>query len=162
MYFGTKYLPKDILKSKSKIDFTGFCIYAVFIVSFFAAMFMGQETGFAKPVIVFLFLSSIISIIIFIKYELKKKSPLIEFAIFKIRSVRTGLFCAFAVVASNYFFNILMPFYLQNARECSASRTGFILMILLVMMICAPISGIVAAKIKIGMMCTCFVNFHTH
>ncbi|MDR1461206.1 MAG: MFS transporter [Campylobacteraceae bacterium] len=149
MYLGVKYLPKDIIKSKSKMDFMGFCIYALFIVSFFTAAFAGQEIGFGKPIVLLLFSAAIISIIAFIKYELKKKSPLIEFALFKIKSVGIGLFCAFAVVASNYFFNILMPFYLQNAREYSASRTGLILMILPIMMVvCAPISGVLVGKIS--------------
>ncbi|MDR2100297.1 MAG: MFS transporter [Campylobacteraceae bacterium] len=142
LFLGTKYLPKDISKTKSRVDFTGFFIYAAAIILFFGSMFAGQEMGFGNIAILITLAISLLFVIFFIKYEYGKSSPLIEFAIFKNKTVTTGLICAFIVFGTNFFVFILMPFYLQTARGYTPSAAGFILMAFpIVMVIAAPIAG---------------------
>jgi EmrB/QacA subfamily drug resistance transporter len=149
IFLGIKYLPSDILMTKSKMDFIGFFIYAFFVVLFFTTMFAGQEIGFNTPMIWVLLFISIMSLGVFVKYELQKSSPLLEFSIFKNRSSTVGLICGFIVFGGNFFFAIITPFYLQSARGYSPSAAGFIMMIFpIVMVIAAPIAGALTAKIK--------------
>ncbi|MDR3346433.1 MAG: MFS transporter, partial [Campylobacteraceae bacterium] len=149
IYLGVKYLPKDISKAKSKMDFVGFCLYAFFIILFFGAMFAGQEVGFGAYYIWIALFIALISIGIFIKYELKKSSPLLEFSIFKNSSTTVSLLCGFIVFGANFFFAIITPFYLQTARGYSPSAAGFIMMIFpIVMVIAAPIAGSLIGRVR--------------
>ncbi|MDR0762226.1 MAG: MFS transporter [Campylobacteraceae bacterium] len=166
LFLGVKYLPKDISKTKSKVDFAGFFIYAAAIILFFGSMFMGQEIGFGTLFIQIPLALSLLFVIFFIKYEYGKSSPLIEFAIFKNKTVTVGLICAFIVFGANFFFAILMPFYLQTARGHSPSAAGFIMMAFpIVMVIAAPIAGSLVYKLgagrltMLGLGIITFVNF---
>ncbi|MDR0666036.1 MAG: MFS transporter, partial [Campylobacteraceae bacterium] len=166
LFLGMKYLPKDISKTKSKVDFAGFFIYAAAIILFFGSMFMGQEIGFGKLMIQIPLALSLLFVIFFIKYEYGKNSPLIEFAIFKNKTVTIGLICAFIVFGANFFFAILMPFYLQTARGYTPSAAGFIMMAFpIVMVIAAPIAGSLVYKLganrltMLGLGIITFVNF---
>ncbi|MDR2081575.1 MAG: MFS transporter [Campylobacteraceae bacterium] len=166
LFLGSKYLPKDISKTKSKVDFAGFFIYAAAVILFFGSMFMGQETGFGDIAIQIPLVLSLLLIAFFVKYEYGKNSPLIEFAIFKNKTVTVGLICAFIVFGANFFFAILMPFYLQTARGYSPSAAGFIMMAFpIVMVVAAPIAGslvykLTAARLTIlGLSLIALVNF---
>ncbi|MDR2636118.1 MAG: MFS transporter, partial [Campylobacteraceae bacterium] len=151
LLLGFKYLPKDISKIKSSVDFTGFFIYAAAIILFFGSMFMGQEAGFDRLSIQIPLVFSLLLALFFIKYEYGKASPLIELAIFKNKTVTVGLICAFIVFGANFFFAILMPFYLQTARGYSPSAAGFIMMAFpIVMVIGAPIVGSFIYKLGAG------------
>ncbi|MDR1461207.1 MAG: MFS transporter [Campylobacteraceae bacterium] len=151
LFLGVKYLPKDVSKTKSSIDFVGFFIYAAAITLFFGSMFMGQEVGFGNTMIQILLTLSLALAILFIKYEYGKNSPLIEFAIFKNKAVTVGLICALIVFGANFFFAILMPFYLQTARGYTPSAAGFIMMAFpIVMVVAAPIAGSLAYKLGAG------------
>jgi EmrB/QacA subfamily drug resistance transporter len=151
IFLGVKYLPQDISKTKSNVDFTGFFIYAAAVIIFFATMFAGQEVGFGNTAIQALLAFSLLLAALFIKYEYGKSSPLVEFAIFKNKNVSVGLICAFIVFGANFFFAILMPFYLQTARGYSPSAAGFIMMAFpIVMVIAAPIAGSLSYRLGAG------------
>ncbi|MDR0467895.1 MAG: MFS transporter, partial [Campylobacteraceae bacterium] len=148
MFLGAKYLPKDITKVKTDIDFIGFATYAIFIISFFAMLFLWQEIDFKNKIILTLFVISLIALTVFIKVELTRKMPLLKISIFKNRSITIGLMCAFFTFFSNSAFFILMPFYLQNARGLSPSSAGFFMMIFpLVMVVTSPLAGMFVNKI---------------
>ncbi|MDR1615038.1 MAG: MFS transporter, partial [Campylobacteraceae bacterium] len=166
LLLGIKYLPKDISKTKSGVDFAGFFIYAAAIILFFGSMFMGQERGFGDIAIQIPLGISLLLTLFFIKYEYGKKQPLIDLSIFKNKTVTVGLICAFIVFGANFFFAILMPFYLQTARGYSPSAAGFIMMAFpVVMCIAAPIAGsftykMGAVRLTIaGLSLIAFVNF---
>jgi EmrB/QacA subfamily drug resistance transporter len=166
IFLGFRYLPKDVSKTKSDIDFMGFFIYASAIILFFGAMFAGQETSFKNTAIQILLVLSLLFAILFIKYEYGRSSPLIEFAIFKNKTVTVGLICALIVFGTNFFFAILMPFYLQTARGYTPRAAGFIMMAFpMVMVIAAPIVGSLVYKLGsnrltiLGLSLIALVNF---
>ncbi|MDR3162566.1 MAG: MFS transporter, partial [Helicobacteraceae bacterium] len=73
---------------------------------------------------------------------------------------------AFIVFGTNFFFVILVPFYLQTARGYSPSAAGFIVMAFpIVMAIAAPIAGSLTYKLGagkltiMGLAIIVFVNF---
>lgn len=139
---GQKFLPKDITKTGDRIDFSGFLAFAAVILSFFGGIFIGQERGFLSLQTLLLWGISVILFLLFIRIEKKKASPLISFQLFHNKIFTMGLISAVLVFASNFFTNVVLPFYLQNARGFSASLSGMLMMVFpLMMVIGSPLSG---------------------
>lgn len=148
MFIGLKFLPKDITKTNKKIDRKGFLLFSLFIFSFFGAIFIGQEEGFLHQVPMGLFVVAILSFVAFIFVEKKVAEPLIVFSIFKNRIFSLSLLTALMIFSANFFVNVIIPFYLQNARGLSPSKAGMLMMVFpLVMVIGSPLSGFLTDKI---------------
>lgn len=145
---GEKFLPKDITKSGKKVDMLGFSLFAVFIMTFFGGIFIGQEIGFDAILSMVLFIFALLSFIIFINVEKRVSYPLITFSIFKNNVFTMSLITAVLIFSSNFFVNVVIPFYLQNARGLPASKAGLLMMVFpLLMVVGSPISGFLTDKI---------------
>ncbi|MFK4568538.1 MFS transporter [Enterococcus sp. UD-01] len=145
---GEKFLPKDIIKSGKKVDMPGFSLFAIFIMTFFGGIFIGQEIGFTSILALGLIILAIVAFVIFIKIEQKSQQPLITFSIFKNRVFTISLITAVLIFSSNFFVNVVIPFYLQNGRGLPASKAGLLMMVFpLLMVVGSPISGYLTDKI---------------
>ncbi|HBG9567547.1 MFS transporter [Enterococcus faecium] len=148
MLIAEKFLPKDITMSGHTIDGGGFAAIAATIISFFGAIFLGQESGFFHPVPLVLFVISVIAFVSFLKVEKKAASPLISFGIFKNKIFTMSLITALLIFSSNFFVNVVIPFYLQNARGLSPSYAGLLMMVFPLMMVVeAPLSGYLTDRV---------------
>lgn len=145
---GMKILPKDITLSKEKIDKTGATLFALVMVTFFAGIFLGQEIGFVKPAVLGLIAFAMVAFIVFIRIELRIERPILQLRIFKNANFTISILCAFLIFVANFFFNVISPFYLENARGLAANYAGYVLMTFpIVQVIVAPISGAISDKI---------------
>lgn len=148
MVISEKFLPKDITLSGQKIDMGGFAAIAATIMTFFGGVFLGQEHGFLTPIPLVLFALAIISFIVFLYVEKKVKLPLITFSIFKNKVFTMSLITALLIFSSNFFVNVVIPFYLQSARGLSPSYAGLLMMVFpFLMVIGSPLSGYLTDKI---------------
>lgn len=148
MLIGEKFLPKDISKSGQKIDKVGFLSFSLFILSLFGGVFLGQEQGFSASLPLFLFALAVVTFILFLSIEKRIQLPLITFSIFNNKIFTMSLFSALLIFSSNFFVNVIIPFYLQNARGMSPSYAGFLMMTFpFLMVIGSPISGYLTDKI---------------
>lgn len=146
--FGQFVLPKDIIKTHEKIDYFGFAGFALLIVSLFLGVFIGQQVGFTQPGVLALFALAIISAVAFVWIENHVEKPLLSFRLFKNIDFSLSLLCAFLIFIVTFFFNVIAPFYLENARGFEPSTAGYILMIFpIVQVIAAPIAGTISDKI---------------
>ena len=140
-------------KSKKKdiplnLDYLGFILFDMFIISLFIGIFIGQIIGFTKLSIIILFIIAVCSFVGFIFREKRANNPLIDLTIFNNKSFSVGLACAVLIFSSNLFMNTLLPFYLQDTLKLSSLVSGFILMCVpIAMVIVAPISGALSDKI---------------
>mgnify|MGYP004524249273 FL=1 len=140
-------------KSKKKdiplnLDYLGFILFDMFIISLFMGIFIGQVISFAKLSIIILFIIAVCSFVGFIFREKRANNPLIDLTIFNNKSFSVGLTCAVLIFSSNLFMNTLLPFYLQDTLKLSSLVSGFILMCVpIAMVIVAPISGALSDKI---------------
>lgn len=142
MLISEKFLPKDITLSAEKIDMGGFAAVAATIMTFFGGVFLGQEHGFLTPIPLALFVLAVISFFIFLYVEKKVKLPLITFSIFKNKVFTMSLVTALLIFSSNFFVNVVIPFYLQSARGLSPSYAGLLMMVFpFLMVIGSPLSG---------------------
>lgn len=159
--------PKKSHRAKPlNIDYTGFILFDISIISLFMAIFIGQITGFKTMLVIGLFILFIMTMTIFIYVENKISSPLIDMSIFNSKAFSLGLLCALLIFSSNLFLNTLIPFYLQNTIKLSPLLSGFILMTVpIAMVIVAPISGTLSDKIGsegltfIGLGIVCIAQF---
>lgn len=154
---GQRYLPKDTVRSGKKIDVAGFVTFGVFIMSFFGGVFIGQEIGFNHGLILGLMVVALISLVVFYRIEKRVENPLVHFSIFKNKMFTMSLLTASLIFVSNFFANVILPFYLQNLRGFTPSKAGLIMMVFpLVMVVGAPISG--ALSDKVGPMILCLIG----
>lgn len=142
-------LPKSEKTNPVKFDKTGFAAYFVTLLLFFGAIFIGQSIGFTNPYIIVAFIAAIIFFGIFLMIEKKVANPMIELRIFSNHNFTLGLVAGFFIFVTNFFFNVISPFYLENALGITASTAGYILMAFpLVQVVVAPISGKISAKVN--------------
>lgn len=147
--FGYKIFPKEpAIHEKVKIDFPGYLAYVLAIVSFFVAIYWGQEVGFAKLKILGLFCLSAIFIAIFIFHENRVGNPLLNLQIFKNVGFSIGVISTMLVFAVGYFNNMIMPYYLQETLKYSSAVAGLILMAVpLLNIFSAPVGGMIGDRI---------------
>jgi MFS family permease len=118
------------------------------IVPLFLALGKAQEVGFIRPIILFGFIISIISFILFIMVEKKRKYPLLQLHIFENKLFSLSVFCGFLSFVAIFCSNIIQPFYFQDVMKFSPAFTGMILMIYpLVLAVVAPFSGQLSDKV---------------
>ncbi|MFC6176529.1 MFS transporter [Companilactobacillus huachuanensis] len=145
---GMKILPKDITLSKQKIDKTGSTLFALVMVTLFAGVFLGQEIGFAYPAVLVLFAVALVAFVWFIRTELHVEIPILDLRIFRNANFTISILCAFLIFVANFFFNVISPFYLENARGLAANYAGYALMTFpIVQVVVAPIAGAISDKI---------------
>lgn len=164
IFLGYLVFPKSKRKDiPLNLDFLGFILFDISIISMFMAIFIGQVTGFSTILVIGLFILSILSLIGFIYRERKAKNPLIDLTIFNSKDFSLGLICAILVFSSNLFMNTLIPFYLESALKLPTLLSGIILMCIpIAMVVVAPISGAISDKIGsegltfVGLLVVCF------
>lgn len=145
---GQKVLPKDSTKSGAKIDFIGFMLFATIILTLFGGIFIGQELGYTHTLPVLLIIIALITMVIFYRIETKKNNPLIQFSLFKNKVFTLSLLTASMIFVTNFFTNVVIPFYLQNTRGYSASFAGILMMVVpFTMIIGSPVSGYITDKV---------------
>lgn len=146
--FGHFILPQDIVKTHEKIDYMGFISFAVLIVSLFLGIFIGQQIGFTAPIILIAFMVALISAGIFVWIEQHVEQPLLSFRLFKNIDFSLSLMCAVLIFIVNFFFNVISPFYLENALGLAPNLAGYSLMIFpIVQVVVAPIAGSLSDRI---------------
>lgn len=149
LLLGYLNLPKKEPKNPEKIDGRGFAVYFITLILFFAAIFIGQSVGFSNIYIILTFIASVAFFLLFIHLQKITDQPMIELRIFKNHDFTLGLVVGFLIFVTNFFFNVVSPFYLENALGMKASIAGYILMMFpVVQVIVAPISGKMSAKIN--------------
>lgn len=145
---GAVFLPKDIIYTKAPLDSIGSFSFALGMISLFGGVFLGQQLGFASVPVLMMLVVGLISFVWFFLVEKRTINPLLQFALFKNPDFSVSLLCALLVFITNFFFNVVTPFYLENARHLSPSHAGLILMILpIVQLFVAPVAGSLSDKI---------------
>ncbi|ULO10315.1 MFS transporter [Paenibacillus sp. 19GGS1-52] len=145
---GWKVLPKDLVRVKSKIDIPGSMLFAVFIITLFAGLLLGQQLGYGDNRIILALTTAAAAFIVFIILELRGSHPLLQLSLFKNPLFSLSILCAFLVFVANFCFNIIAPFYAQNMLNLSPFYAGFLLMLFPIsMVIVAPLSGALSDKI---------------
>lgn len=141
-------LPKEKAQKKEKVDIVGTLLFITSIVPLFIALNESVKYGFDNIYIILMLAVAAVSFVAFILVERKIKNPLLDLSIFSDKLFSLSIFCGFIGFVAIFCNNIIMPFYLQNARGFSPQLAGLILMAYpLMMAFIAPLSGHLSDKI---------------
>jgi len=144
-----KYLPSKLDKTfaSDSFDLTGSILLLVGFTSMFVGILLSQQLGWSDWRILSLTIVGLILLIVLYRYESKQTEPILPVSLFKNKWFTMQLLACFMVFIVDFFFDVLAPFYLQNAREFSPLFSGFFLLIFpVVQLFIAPISGSLADK----------------
>ncbi|NRT80370.1 MFS transporter [Clostridium beijerinckii] len=132
---------------EKRIDFIGSILLAYGIGALTFFLVKGSTYGWGSTKIVTLIITSAISIIAFLIYELRSKNPMIEFKLFKIRSFTSSIIIVGVIFFAYMPISYLMNFYLENQLGYSVLKSGLILGIVSgVSFLTSPIFGIISKK----------------
>lgn len=132
---------------RPQIDWSGAVLFFVMIVALFIGINVGQAEGFLNPSVLGLIALAIVLFVIFIRIEKRQKEPLIDLAIFKNSMFSISLITGMLVFVTNYFFVVIMPFYLQNLRGWTPGTAGLLMMTFpIVMTFMSPVGGMLGDR----------------
>lgn len=144
-----KYLPSSFDKTykNDNFDLIGSLILLVGFTSMFVGILLSQQFGWFDWRILSLTIVGLVLLIVLYNYEGKQVEPILPVKLFKNKWFTVQLLASFMVFIVDFFFDVLAPFYLQNARGFSPLISGFFLLIFpVVQLFIAPISGSLADK----------------
>jgi MFS family permease len=146
---GEFLFPKEAMhKGKLDLDWGGTILFFLAISLLFLGVEIGQNTGFAHPIVIGSIIVAVILLVLFIRYELGQKIPMIDLHIFKNSLFSISLVAAFLIFVTNFFAAIIMPFYLQDLLKWSPGQAGLMMMVFpITMMIVGPIGGWMGDKL---------------
>lgn len=139
---GAVVMPKAFQTVPGSIDWLGFVNFSLMIIGLFLGVFIGQEVGYTQPVPLGLFALGIVTLWGFFHTEKRAENPLMPLSLFKIKPFSYGLGAAVLIFLSNFFTFVIVPFYLEDARQLSAGQAGALLIIFpVVMVFSGPFGG---------------------
>ncbi len=133
-----------------KLDFLGSGLLFLMMGSLLVAVNQGRNWNWISPLTIGFFISSIVNAVLFIWYEKRAPSPIIDLEfvktpLFVFASVT--VFISFLVFQGAFF---LIPFFMQQVQHYPASQTGqLVIPLFLALMISSLISGRLTDKIGV-------------
>jgi EmrB/QacA subfamily drug resistance transporter len=134
-------------EGKRRIDFLG---VTLFILTAFPLLFAISQIS-TRPITSFMMVSlfafSAVMFVLFLKIEKKSKEPLLSLHYFKEKIFSSSVIASSLGNMAVFGAAIYLPLYLQSVRGASATRSGLIMMPMMVSMILASnLSGIMLSK----------------
>lgn len=149
-FLAVRYVPDVPPVPGQKMDFWGAALLSGGLLALSLALTMGQARGFGDPVIVALLAFFLVVSAVFVRVELRTRSPMIQLRLFQNPllsvSVVSG-FLVFAALSATFF---LLPFYLEGVLGFGVGQVGLLLGVApLVLGVVAPISGTLSDRIGV-------------
>jgi EmrB/QacA subfamily drug resistance transporter len=126
--FGTQHLRECYDKTiERKIDFIGSLLLAYGIGALTFLLVKGSSYGWGSSKIITLIITSAVSIIAFLIYEIRSKNPMIEFKLFKTKSFTSSIIIIGVIFFAYMPISYLMNFYLENQLGYTVLKSGLML-----------------------------------
>jgi EmrB/QacA subfamily drug resistance transporter len=136
-------IPQDTPASQTeRFDLAGAFSFMVGLVALLFALNQGHALGWTSPLILGLFIASVLILGLFIWIELHIPAPMLDLSLFQRRVFSMSTISPILNYICVYSILFLTPFYLIDGRGLSASQAGLILTAQpIVMALTAPVSG---------------------
>lgn len=144
-----RFVPHDRPDRQTEtFDLAGAVLFMGGLSSLLLALNQGSSWGWnSSPVLILLALAAVL-LILFLRLEARLPAPMLDLSLFSNRVFSASTLSAVLNYICVYSILFLMPFYLLNGRDLSASQSGSILSVMpLIMAVLAPISGTVSDSI---------------
>lgn len=144
-YLIYQFVPQKAIAADQKLDSVGLASSAIGTVGLLVGFSQGDTLGWTSPITIVILAVSIISLVFFVCYEMKKHNPMLNFSVFLYRGfVFMFVLNAVSQMATN-IAPMFMSLFLQNVSGYNATAAGLAMIIpSLAMAVMAP----VAAKSK--------------
>ena len=136
------------LQDRVRFDWLGLALFFPAVAAFLTALSLGDNAGWSSPLIIGLFIATLLLSIAFIAQERHVVAPMLDLSLFKripfAAGISSGLL-SYLVLFGTLF---LIPFYLERALGQSPGRSGLILGVMPVALgITAPVAGRLAERL---------------
>jgi EmrB/QacA subfamily drug resistance transporter len=131
-----------------RFDLWGAATLFASLTALLIALTLGQDGGFAQPVVLAFLVVWLVFLAIFVVVEWKSHQPMIDLSLFRNSLFDINLITGFALFVSMAGTIILMPFYLEDVLGYGPSSVGFLLAIVPIAVgITAPLSGALSDRV---------------
>lgn len=139
---GLFVFPRGQKAAGGRLDVWGALLFAASMVLLFAGLQNGQGAGFGSPSILACFGGAVLAFLAFLVLQRRRAEPLLQLGIFRNKWFTISVFCAFTSYVAISCYNIVFPFYLQDALHKSASMAGLYMTVYpVVITVASPASG---------------------
>lgn len=137
-----RYLPHSKPESRERFDLNGAVLFFVGLLTLLLGLTLGQDLGFADPLVLSLYVMAGVSLASFIVVEQRVLHPMLDLHMFRSRDFSISLFARFVTFAAMSGISLILPFYLTNVLGLAPRGVGFAMAALPVTMgIVAPLAG---------------------
>jgi MFS family permease len=137
-----KVLHDDEKSKGQEFDIPGALTLFISLISLLLALSEGQDKGWGSSFIIFLFATSLVIFIVFVRIEIRAKQPVLDLRHFRNSQFAAANISALISFMAMYSVILLMPFYLQDELHYSPQEVGLVFMAVpLVMSVVSPLSG---------------------
>ena len=138
----------SIRKRGEKFDPIGAATFSVGLVSLLAALTLGIQFSWTSAPILFLFVLFVVMLGVFLWWERRALSPVLDFSLFRERVYTYSVMTAMLQALALFSVNFLIVFYLIGVRGYDPLKAALLLIPLpVVMAVIAPLSGWLADHI---------------
>jgi EmrB/QacA subfamily drug resistance transporter len=142
-----RFVPESRAPRPRRPDPAGQALIIVMLGSLTYAIIEGPGLGWRDPVIVALFALSAAALAVFVRYEARRREPVLDPRFFRSAPFAGAVLTAISATAAIGGFLFLATLYLQDARGMSALRAGLHLLPMATMMaLCAVASSRILAR----------------
>jgi EmrB/QacA subfamily drug resistance transporter len=129
-------------------DIPGQVFFIVGIGALTYALIQGGHSGWLSPPIVACFVGAAIILVVFVRYELHARDPMMDMHVFTDKVYDAAIYAVFGTLFCVYGTLFIITQYFQNVRDYSPVETGFLLLAMTIpTIILSPITGrVVAAR----------------
>ena len=148
LFLGKQYVIECYDKTiEKKVDFVGSILLAYGLGALTFLLVKGNDYGWSSNKIIFLIITSLMSLVIFLVFERKIHNAMIDFSLFKIKSYTSSIILISIIFFAYMPISYLMNFYLENQLGYSVLKSGLIIGITSVTScIMAPIFAVISKR----------------
>jgi EmrB/QacA subfamily drug resistance transporter len=148
------FVPESPVKSPGRVDWLGAVLLSIWLVALLLGITQSSEWGWGDPRVIGLVAGALAVLALWIRVEARRREPLVDMAMMRIRPVWTVNAAAFLVGAGMYSSFILIPEFTEMPASTgygfgsSVTQAGlFLLPATVAMMLVGPIAGSLATRV---------------
>ncbi len=142
-------------KGAVSIDVPGALLLLLANSSFIYAIDRLPGLGWHHPLFLSLLAVSLTAVALLVMTELRSRTPIIDFSLFRIRLFSAAILSLFFITSTQSAISFILPFYLQNIMGYSPSHMGWIIISnSVVIILLAPLAGWMSDRLGSRLLCT--------
>jgi EmrB/QacA subfamily drug resistance transporter len=147
---GMRVLHESRNEEHGGFDLWGLLTLTGGLFAFVLALLRGNDWGWSSGRVIGLFVAAAVLLGAFAVIEMRQRSPMLDFRLFKVPTFAGAQTTAFAISSGMFAQFLFLPLYLENVLGYSAVATGVrFLPLSLVSFVCAPIAGRLSTRVPV-------------